>query len=135
MKFPQDIQVFGDRAYRGPCPQESAEQKTAIGWIRRQYPHTLGKLVIHPRNEGKRSNRKAAYEKAEGLTPGASDIIIPGCPAFVCELKRQDHTKSRMEPEQVEYLLAAKKAGAFACIALGWEGVVEAITHWRKNNV
>lgn len=60
-----------------------------------------------------------AKHKAEGMVSGASDIIIPGSPSFVCEMKRRDHTKSSLAPEQVEYLRAAKKTGAFVCIALG----------------
>jgi len=131
MKFPPGITVYGDQSYRGKCPPESAEQKTAIGWIRRQYPKTLGRIVIHPRNEGRRTHGQARYQRAEGMTAGASDIIIPGAPSFVCELKRRDHTKSRIEPEQIEYLLAAQAAGAFVCIALGWEAVRDAVHDWQ----
>lgn len=62
---------------------------------------------------------RAAKEKAEGMVTGAVDIVIPGNPSFVCELKRRDHTLSKIHDEQVEYLHAAKEAGAFVCIALG----------------
>lgn len=53
------------------------------------------------------------------MVTGAVDIVIPGNPSFVCELKRRDHTLSKIHDEQVEYLHAAKEAGAFVCIALG----------------
>ncbi len=69
-------------------------------------------------------------QKAEGMTPGASDVIIPGCVTFVCEIKRQDHTKSKWQAGQVEYLTAAHNAGAFACVALGWIGAREAFNQW-----
>lgn len=65
-------------------------------------------------------------EKSEGMTTGAADIIIPGAPAFVCELKRRDHTKSAISDEQLAYLEAAKEAGAWVCIALGADAAWEA---------
>jgi hypothetical protein len=58
-------------------------------------------------------------EKSEGMTKGAADVIIVGNPAFVCEIKRQNHTKSQWQDGQQEFLHAAKKAGAFTCVALG----------------
>jgi len=72
------------------------------------------------------------HHVAEGMVKGASDIIIPGAPTFVCELKRQDHTKCRLAKEQVEYLLACQKAGAFACVALGADGAIKAVDSWLR---
>jgi len=60
------------------------------------------------------------------MTTGAADIIIPGNPSFVCELKRRDHTKSTLDPEQAKYLEQAQAAGAFVCIALGADAAMEA---------
>ena len=128
MKIPEWLPVFGDMSYRGKCPTESAEQITFFNQIRRLEP-----TAIHPRNEGKRHYKQVAKEKAEGMTPGASDIIIPGCPTFVCELKRQDHTKSRWQPDQIEYLKLAKKNGAFVCVAFGWAAAMEAYQEWKKS--
>ena len=130
MIFPPNIPIYGDTTYRGPCAKENAEQVTAINAIRKKWPNTAGALVIHPENEGKRSWAQAAWAKAGGLNPGASDIIIPGNPAFVCEIKRRHHTKSKWEDGQQEYLKAAQDAGCFVCIALGWEAVVEAVDDW-----
>lgn len=120
------IPVYGGE-YRGKCPLESAEQVTAINYIRGRCPN-----VIHPRNEGKRHHNQTTKQKAEGLTKGASDIIIPGSPAFVCELKRKDKTKSRVEPEQVDYLAESIKLGAFCCIAYGHEAAIEAFKEWLE---
>jgi hypothetical protein len=64
------------------------------------------------------------------MTVGASDIIVPGCPAFVCEMKRQDHTKSRWQDGQIEYLLQAQENGAFVCVALGYVAAIEALKDW-----
>ena len=132
MKLPDWLQVYGDISYRGPCPTESVEQATAISYIRREWPETYGILVLHPRNEGKRNWRQAAKHRAEGMTTGASDIIIPARVPFVCEVKRLDHTKSSWEEGQPEYLSAALKSGAFACVALGAAGVKLALTEWLR---
>jgi hypothetical protein len=129
MKFHPDIPVFGNASYRGECPPESAEQITFFNNL----PHDLRSIAIHPRNEGKRSYQQARWQKADGtITSGASDIIIPGSPAFVCELKRLDHTKSKWQPNQIDYLIACKSAGCFVCVALGWEAAFEAIKEWRS---
>lgn len=127
MKFPEFVKVYGDQSFRGDCPVESAEQKTMFSAIRRIYPDTLGIIALHPRNEGKRTKGQIWYEKAEGLTAGAADLIIPGNPAMVLELKRQDHTKSKWETDQLKYLEASHRAGAFVCVALGWEAALQAV--------
>jgi hypothetical protein len=92
-------------------------------------------LAIHPRNEGKRTHLQVAKEKSEGMTTGATDIVIPARVAFVCELKRRDHTLSSIAPEQLAYLRAAHAAGAYACIALGVDAAWEAFEDWRSNHV
>ncbi len=126
MKFNPDIPVYGDVDFRGKCPTESAEQITFFNKIRKVEP-----CATHIRNEGKKTYQQVARQKAEGMTKGASDIIIPGSPAFVCELKRKDHTKSRWQDGQIEYLLNAKKNGAFVCVALGWQSAMQAYKEWR----
>ena len=131
MKIPEWLACYGDTEYRGKCPSESAEQVTFFARLRRQYPDTWGRLAIHPRNEGKRHFTQTARQKAEGMTPGASDIVIPGSPSFVCELKRQDHTRSRWQDGQAEYLAAAQNAGCFVCVALGCDAAWEAFCEWR----
>lgn len=130
MKFNDEIHVFGDTSFRGDCPLESNDQKAFVKYVRKLYPKTYGALIVHNRNEGKRSFQQAARFKADGMTKGASDILIPATPAFVCEMKRADHTKSTWKDGQQEYLLAAKKCGSFACLALGFSGAVAAFQEW-----
>lgn len=130
MKFPEWLRVFGDTEYRNKkCPKESAEQITFFNTLRREYPE-LGLIAIHPRNEGKRTVNQTQRQKAEGMTAGAADIIIPGAPAFVCELKRRDHTLCHWEDEQLKYLATAQTMGAFVCVALGYEAALEALQEW-----
>ena len=142
MKFGQaetaGILIYGDRLYRGKCAVESMEQVTLFNWLRREYPETLGALAVHPRNEGQlRGGQFHAMQKvkAEGMTPGASDIIIPGAPAFVCEVKRRDHTKSAWQDGQIDYLRASARAGCFVCIALGHKAAKQAVQDWQAIHV
>lgn len=132
MKLPDHIPIYGNPAYRGQCPLENADQVTLIGFIRRQWPKTWGVLAFHPRNEGQRTWGQAAWQKAEGMTGGTVDLIIPARVTLVLELKRKDHTKSKWQPGQIEYLTSAQDAGAFACIALGYEAAIEAVEAWDK---
>lgn len=132
---PLPFPVFGNLSFRGKCPTESVEQITFFNRLRREYPTTWGALAIHPRNEGlKRGGQFAAVQRhaAEGMTPGAADIILPARVAFVCEMKRRDHTKSAWQDGQVEYLTAAHNAGCFACVAFGYAAAWEAFEAWTK---
>ena len=126
MKFHPEIPVFGDKSYRGDCAIEAAEQITFFGVLRKHYPE-IGSIAIHTRNEGKRTLNQAQRHKAEGMVTGAPDIVIPCSPPILIELKRRDHTKSRWQDGQIEYLLAAKAQGAHVCVALGWEAAIEAV--------
>ena len=127
MKFPQYIPLYGDPSWRGECPTETAEQATFFN----QLPPDIKRIALHIRNEGKRSYAQHNKMRAEGgFVSGASDIVIPGAPAFVCELKRMDHTKSRWQTGQLEYLEACQRMGAFVCIALGWEAAMKSVKDW-----
>ena len=131
MKFEPWLKCYGSPNYREPCPPESAEQITFFAELRRRYPDTYGKLALHPKNEEKRKGKqfnRLAIDKALGMTPGASDVIVPL--GFACEMKRQDHTKSKWQPGQVEYLKAVHDAGGSACVALGWKAAMEALEEW-----
>ena len=133
MKFPQWLKVYGNQKYRGDCPTESPEQMTFFSRLRREYPDTYGKTAVHPRNEQKLKAgqfRVISRHKAEGMTTGAADIIIPGNPAFVCEMKRKNHTKSKWQDGQMEYLEAAHNTGCFVCVALGCDAAWEAFQEW-----
>ncbi len=69
------------------------------------------------------------------MAKGASDIVIPGTPAFVCELKRMDHTQSKWEEGQIKYLAACDAAGCFVCVALGAAAAWGAFQDWLKIKV
>lgn len=123
MKLPNDIPVWGDVKFRGKCPKEVAEQVTFFNEVRKKYPGTWGVIATHVRNEGKKTAAQVMSEKAEGMTTGASDIIIGG---FYCELKRQDHTQCKISDDQIKYLKAVNDLGFYGCIALGYKSALEA---------
>lgn len=106
---------------------------TFFARLRRQYPESYGLIALHPRNEGRRTHLQVAKEKSEGMTTGATDIIIPGRQTFVCELKRRDHTKSKLGDEQLAFMRAAQAVGAFTCIALGVDAAWSAFEEWKKH--
>jgi hypothetical protein len=128
------VPVYGDVRFRGACPKEELEQVTFFNRLRREYPASYGLTALHPRNEQQLRGghiRQITKQKAEGMTSGAADIIIPGAPAFVCEMKRRDHTQSSWQDGQKEYLAACLAAGAFSCVALGHEAAWSAFQDWR----
>ena len=125
-----NITVFGDTCYRGECPMESAEQISFLAQLRRLYPE-LAEIAVHIRNEGKRTKRQGHQQKQEGMNTGASDIVIPCCPPILIELKRCDHTLSSISDKQIKYLVLSQRQGAFACVALGAAGAMEAVRKWH----
>lgn len=132
------VVTFGDLSFRGKCPTEDQEQITFFGKLRREYPDTWGALALHPRNEGLRIGGHlgaVSKHKAEGMTPGAADIIIPARVSFVCEMKRRDYTQCAWQEGQTRYLTAAADAGSFACVALGWEAAWDALEYWLRAEI
>ena len=130
MKIPDWLQTYGDTSYRGDCALEDAELMTFFNELKRLYPD-LARIAIHPDNEGLvigTGHLHHAKQKAKGaINKGAADIVIVGNPTFVCELKRKDHTKSRWQDGQLEFLEASQKQGAFVCVALGYEAALNAV--------
>jgi hypothetical protein len=132
-KIPPQIPVFGDIAFRGPCPLETPEQISFLCLLRDEFPE-LAEIAVHIRNEGKRTKRQGKQHKLEGMNTGASDIMIPCCPPMLIEIKRRDHTQSSSSPKQLKYLVDSQEQGAFACYALGAIGAIEAVKQWHKQN-
>ena len=132
MKIDKRIMVYGNQKLRmKKPPTEDAEQITIFNQLRLNYPD-LAKLATHILNEGKKTQAQAQKDAKMGLCKGFSDIIIIGLPVFVCELKKRDFTKSKISDEQQQFLINAQEAGAFACVALGYDGFMEALEEWQK---
>ena len=129
-QIPDYIPVFGDVNFRGECATETAELIGFFRLLEKEYP-TLASIATHIRNEGKRTKFQGYKQQQEGMNTGASDIIIPCSPPIVIELKRRDHTLSTISSKQVSYLSSAHCYGAFACVALGAMGAMEAVKSWH----
>ncbi len=100
-----------------------------VAWLRHNHPEHHA-LLVHPKNEGVRTARQAAFDKSQGsLNKGASDLIILNQTPFVCELKK---TGGRLSKEQKAFLTNAQDAGCFACAAWGLDGVKQAFSEWLK---
>ncbi len=135
MNLPDDIRAYGDQHFRGKCHLEHVEQASFFSKLRREYADSWGLIALHPRNEGQKIKGQfssVAQHKAEGMAVGAADIIIPARVAFVCEMKRLDHTQSQWQQGQLPYLRAAQQAGAFVCVALGAKAAWEAFEDWQN---
>lgn len=113
----------------GPCPSEKVEMSSFFNRLRREHP-ALGAIALHIRNEGKRTAMQHQSMLGEGgFVKGASDVVIPGAPTFVMEMKSRAKT-AKVSKEQAAYLQACAEAGAFACVALGAVGAWEAFEEW-----
>jgi hypothetical protein len=122
-----EVKIFGHTLPRGvPAPLEDDEQVTALNWLREEH-FALWVIVLHPKNEGKRTARQAAADKLRGaLNTGAADIIIPATPGFVCELKSR-RAGAKPTPDQWAYLENAAALGSFACVAYGHKAFEQAV--------
>lgn len=127
MIFPEWLPVVGDQSFRGDCPQEAAELTTFFNMLKTKHPDVP---AIHVRNEGKRTAIQASIEKAQGMRPGAADILIPGSPTLIIEMKRQDHTKSKWQPYQLDFLYDAMLMKARVSVCLGYESAYKEFLEW-----
>jgi len=125
------VRIYSDLKHRDPnCPLEDDELVTFVNQLRKRHPK-LARLFIHIPNEGKRKQDEVQILKRKGaLNPGAVDELIPADISFVGELKRIDHSESVIYDTQIDYLITAHEAGAFAFVALGWRNNWTALEDW-----
>lgn len=125
-----NYKVYINEGFIGKCPSEDSVHVAFVAWIRHNHPDKAD-LMIHPKNEGKRTPQQVSMDRKMGsITKGASDIIIVGNPTFVCELKRDDPKLSKWQPGQEDFLSKATDAGAFSCVAFGLESAKRAFNDW-----
>lgn len=130
MKTPSWLPVFGDLPRAKDNPAEDYVLSSLIARIRKDYPCSYGLVAFHVKNEGKRTTQQIKVDKLKGLTKGVSDLIVIGNPTLCLELKRDN--SCRFEDGQLEFLEQAQKNGAFSCLAIGYEGALEAFNFWLK---
>lgn len=143
----QNIPVYGDWDYRGDCPVEDGDLASFFAWVRHQYPK-YQHLIFHPENEwkpGKSGGSYAHYASkiAKGMVPRMGDVvclpIAKSAPAFICELKRLDVSKSLQSRKRKEHFLeqivlleSQKQHGNFACLAFGFDNLKRAFIEYEK---
>lgn len=110
------------------APSESIEQITFFNQLRKNYPE-LAKVAIHIKNEGKKSIGEAMKDKAEGLVSGAPDIMIPGSPTLMIEMKKQSKS-ARVSQNQKDYMNNAVDNGAMCFVCYGWGMAWLALEKW-----
>ena len=121
------IKIYGQTDSKNH-PSEMNEMITFFNVLKRDYPH-LARIATHIKNEGKRDYRAASYEKMSGMVKGFADIIIVGCPPFICEMKSRNKG-AKLSDYQKRFLEDADKTNAFVCIAYGYEAALEAMREW-----
>ena len=128
MKTPHWLPVFGDLPKATTNPAEDYVLSSLISRIRASYPDTYGLVAFHVKNESKRTQGQIKADKIKGLTKGVSDLIVIGNPTLCMEIKKDN--SCRFESGQLEFLQQAQKGGAFACLAIGYDGAKAAFEYW-----
>lgn len=114
-------------------PKEEAEQKITASHIKFNHPDLL---AFHPVNESGGSGDAAygAKLKALGRLAGISDWVIleprGGYGFALIELKRNDRSKSRLNPEQKEILEKARARGGWTAVAWGADAFEVALDYY-----
>ena len=128
MKTPEWLPKFGDLPKSTSNPAEDYVLSSVVSRIRKDYPTTYGLVAFHVKNESKRTTTQIKIDKMKGLTKGVSDLIVIGNPTLCMEIKKDN--SCRFEDGQLQFLEQAQKGGAFACLAIGYQGALDAFHHW-----
>ena len=128
MKTPEWLPKFGDLPKSTSNPAEDYVLSSLVSRIRKDYPTTYGLVAFHVKNESKRTTTQIKIDKLKGLTKGVSDLIVIGNPTLCMEIKKDN--SCRFEDGQLHFLEQAQKGGAFACLAIGYQGALNAFHHW-----
>ena len=128
MKTPEWLPKFGDLPKSTNNPAEDYVLSSVVSRIRKDYPTTYGLVAFHVKNESKRTTTQIKIDKMKGLTNGVSDLIVMGDPTLCMEIKKDN--SCRFEDGQLQFLEQAQKGGAFACLAVGYQGALDAFHHW-----
>lgn len=143
------VEVVGDVSFRGDCKAEDADLASFFAWVRKNYPQCAA-FIFHAETEFNPTSATSyayhAKSTAKGRMDGIADIIcLPiskGAPAFLCELKRCDISKSLASKKRKEHfenqlmlLSSQKSAGNVAIVALGFEAAkaafIEYVEKWK----
>ena len=111
--------------------RESLEQRAYIEWA--QF-HPYARRVFAIPNGGKRSPVEAAIMKAEGVTPGASDLFLPcargGAHGLFIEMKWGDNKPTA---EQEAFAASMIEVGYAVAFCWGCSAAIAATTLYLKS--
>ena len=110
-----------------PVPKEWTEQRNFVFWFRRQYPKT--RIFAIP-NGGSRDIIEAAGLKAQGVSAGVPDLMIPAWRLFI-EMKR---TKgSATSDEQKDWAAYLISCGYTHFYAFGCDDGMAKLMEFMRN--
>ena len=114
---------------------ESTEQQAVVQWFNMQYPKY--RLISVPNGQmigGKNKYALIAKYKAEGLTPGVSDLFLcvprNGYGGLWLEMKAKGKGASSLSDDQALWLSDMEKIGYRAVWAAGFEQAKEIIEEY-----
>ena len=115
-------------------PTEEEEQAVVIRWCQLFEGHWPElRLIYHIPNEGKRSARAGAMQKAVGLKSGVSDLCLPvarcGYHGLYIEMKAMD---GKTTEKQQDFLTAVREQGYFSCACWGADAAIEVIEKYMR---
>jgi hypothetical protein len=94
---------------------EHLEQVRLVSWFRRQYPDT--RILAIP-NGGIRSASQGANLKAEGVSAGVPDLVVPEWSLWI-EMKRE--AGGAVSPAQRDWIAYLESIGHRVIIGRGFE--------------
>jgi len=94
---------------------EHLEQVRVVSWFRRQYPDT--RILAIP-NGGIRSASQGASLKAEGVSAGVPDLVVPAWSLWI-EMKRS--TGGTVSPAQRDWISYLESIGHQVIVGRGFE--------------
>lgn len=100
---------------------EHLEQVRLVSWFRRQYPDT--RILAIP-NGGIRSASAGASLKAEGVSAGVPDLVVPAWLLWI-EMKRS--TGGTVSPAQRDWISYLESIGHHVIVGRGFEDAKQQI--------
>jgi len=117
-----------------PRRQEAQHQRAFFQWLRYQYPQ-VRKVTFHPANGGSRHALEAKLLKAEGVTPGVSDIICLYPRASYHGLVAEFKTKgNKLTESQQEFLTSCQELGYQTMVWYSVDEAKKGLTDYLKLN-
>lgn len=116
-----NIPVIGKNLPKPKMKSEHLEQVEFVQWMRRTHPQHR---VFAIPNGGLRHTAVAMQMKAEGVTAGVPDLMVPSLKAFI-EMKRVKG--SQISVEQSDWLTYLKSVGYHAKVCKGKDEAIEFI--------